>query len=245
MTSLRSVARRLGLGPPLNAVRRRLVPQPPPTRVELMNAEDDRNFELLLEAVLRDDSCCIDVGAGLGALLEVATRLAPAGHHIAFEPIPAQHAVVAARFPGVDVRMSAASDTAGTTTFNHVKNFPAYSGIKQRSYPGEPEIETISVRTERIDDVVPPGYVPTLLKIDVEGAEGLVLEGARQTIEAHHPVVVFEHGEAARAYGTSSDDIYTLLCEDAGLRLRELSGEAPMSREEFGATRRWNFVAHP
>src|SRR5439155_19850707 len=62
------------------------------------------------------------------------------------------------RFPTVDVRHSAASNREGTATFTVARNYPAYSGFRPRDYPGEPDIETITVRTERIDDVV--GGVP-------------------------------------------------------------------------------------
>jgi hypothetical protein len=81
-----------------------------------------------------------------------------------------------------------------------VRTDPAYSGFKRRDYPRAEEIETIEVRTEQLDDCLPVGYVPHLIKIDVEGAEQQVLEGAVGTIRLHKPIVIFEHGRGSAEY---------------------------------------------
>jgi FkbM family methyltransferase len=51
--------------------------------------------------------------------------------------------------------------------------------------------ETIKVRT--LDSLNLPGL--DFMKIDVEGAEGLVLQGASETIKKYKPVIFFEHNE--------------------------------------------------
>ncbi len=59
------------------------------------------------------------------------------------------------------------------------------------------------MRTERLDDALPDGLVPRLIKVDVEGAEMLVLRGAQRTIARHRPSILFEHGiGAADRYGS-------------------------------------------
>jgi hypothetical protein len=52
--------------------------------------------------------------------------------------------------------------------------------------------EIIKIRT--LDSLDLPGL--DFLKIDVEGAEGLVLQGAAQTIKKYKPVIFFEHNDA-------------------------------------------------
>jgi FkbM family methyltransferase len=242
---MRRLAKRARLGPTVRAAKRVLSREHAETWAERRARQDETAMRLLLSFVLEPNNSCIDVGAGLGDVMELIVAYAPDGHHIAFEPIPHQFEIVAQRFPSVDVRDSAASDRPGKTTFTYAHNFPAYSGFRPRDYPGEPGIETITVRTERIDDVVAgAGRAPALIKIDVEGAEGLVLAGARETIRAHRPIVVFEHGHSAREYGTTSEEIFDVLCGDGRLRVFDLDGGGPYSRSDFAASKYWNFVAH-
>jgi FkbM family methyltransferase len=230
------------IGPPLRAVRRRLLP-------ELRRDQRDReNLSLLLAFTLAADSSCIDVGSYRGDVLAEFLARAPRGRHIAYEPVPDLHAELARRFPGIDVRCAALSNREGEAGFAYVRSRPGYSGFRRRSYPGKEDVETITVRVETLDASLPPGYVPALIKIDVEGAEGQVIEGALETIAEHRPIVVFEHGAAAAEYGTRPETVYRLLCGEAGLRIFDLDGNGPYSSAEFAATSArgdyWNFVAH-
>jgi FkbM family methyltransferase len=210
---------------------------------------DDHATRVVLATVLRASSNAIDVGANEGAVLREILRLAPQGSHIAFEPIPDLYRRLAEGFPTVDVRQAALSDTAGTTEFTHVLGAEAYSGMKQRSdLPADADVERISVRVDRLEDALPPGYVPALVKIDVEGAELQVLRGAAVMLEAHRPFVLFEHGSGgADLYGTSPNEVFDLL-SGVGLNIFDLDGIGPYSRERFEATFSepvWNFLAVP
>jgi FkbM family methyltransferase len=205
---------------------------------------DDRHLRVLLAAVLSADSCCIDVGANQGAVLEEIVRLAPLGSHIAYEPLPHLAEDLGHRFPGVEVRRAALSNTDGPTTFNYVRNFPAYSGLRHRTYPGEPDIEVLEVMAERLDDHLPESFAPALIKIDVEGAERLVLEGAMETLRRHQPVVVLEDsGNMAPEYGSDSGQIFDLLVGQAGMRIFDMDGNGPYTRDEYATSSFWNFIA--
>src|SRR5215467_5965319 len=158
---------------------------------------DNEHLHLLLKLMLRPDANCIDAGAHDGKFLADMVEAAPLGHHIAYEPLPDYASRLRGRFPNVDVREAAVCDTNGTTTFNYVSNIPSMSSLrpgKSFLYPRPPEVQQLTVRTERLDDHVPSGYVPSLIKVDVEGAQMLVFKGAEQTITAHRPIVIFEHG---------------------------------------------------
>ena len=54
--------------------------------------------------------------------------------------------------------------------------------------------EAVDVEVLALDDLVDAGELrpPTLVKIDVEGAEGDVIAGMRRTLERHRPAVVCE-----------------------------------------------------
>lgn len=211
---------------------------------------DNDALRVILAATLAPDSCAIDVGAHRGDVLRDIVRLAPHGRHVAYEPIPDMHRELTAAFPGVDVRAAALSDEPGETEFTYVRTSPAYSGLRERSYPGREELEKISVRVETLDGDLPADLAPAFLKIDVEGAELQVLRGGIELLARHRPVVVFEHGSGASpAYGTTPVQVFELLSDGAGMRVFDLDGGGPYSlaqfEEAFAGGERWNFMARP
>lgn len=46
---------------------------------------------------------------------------------------------------------------------------------------------SIRIEVDRLDDALPDSCKPTLIKMDIEGAEMLAIEGAKHTISTHHP----------------------------------------------------------
>ena len=211
---------------------------------------DNANIRLLISFALHSDSNCIDVGAHEGTVLAEILRSAPDGRHIAFEPIPDLAARLRSRFQNVEVRESALSNAEGDTTFVYVRDAPAYSGLRERAYPHDVEKTTLTVHTERLDETLPPDYHVDFIKIDVEGAEALVLEGALNVIRRDQPIIVFEHGlGGADHYGVTPRRVYELLTSEANLRVFDLDGNGPYSlaqfEDEFARAERWNYVARP
>jgi FkbM family methyltransferase len=242
---LKRAAFATGVGLPLRELRRRF----DPPEVKRDRADNARLGRLLAE-VLAPDSSCVDVGAHEGDVLADMVRLAPLGRHLAFEPLPAQAARLAARFPQVEVHEAALSDHAGEATFVHVRTRPGWSGLRERPYPGDEGIEHLTVRVDALDDALPPGFVPALVKIDVEGAEREVLAGAGQTLARHRPIVVFEHGlGSADHFGTEPRHLWELLVDGCGLEISGLDGDGPYTLSAFervyARRERVNFVARP
>ena len=251
------MAESLGVGSEYRSVRDRLVRLRVNTGNRLSDVEsyperreriDNDHLHLLLKLHLPVDANCIDVGAHEGAFLADMVAAAPEGWHIAYEPLPEFAALLRQRFPGVDVREAALSCTNGNATFSRVRNIPSMSGLRRARtdfYPTSPEFENISVQTERLDDHLPAEFVPTLIKVDVEGAQMLVFEGARRTITTYRPTVVFEHGLlSAYDYGFSSDDVFSFLVRDSRLRIFDLDGNGPYSSNAFAGERHhWQWVA--
>lgn len=211
---------------------------------------DEVATNAVLAAVLRPSSHVIDVGANVGDVLERMVRLAPNGRHLAYEPVPELYDDLVRRFPGVEVRQAALSDAAGSSTFSHVTGEPAFSGLRTRRDlpPGVGEVREIHVEVQRLDDALPDGFAPDLIKVDVEGAEVKVLQGARETLARHRPVVIFEHGAGgADLYDTGSGELWDLL-DACGLRVFSVAGDGPYSRDQLEAlfhAPQWNYVAVP
>lgn len=214
---------------------------------------DDQTIEVMRE-VLRPSDTCVDVGANEGLILDHIVAFAPQGRHFAFEPIPDLAARLRERFPNVDVHEMALAAEEGTSSFHHVVSNPSYSGLRERRYDRPEEtVEIITVRTARLDDVLPTDVEVRLVKIDVEGGEEGVLRGGLKTLERCRPYVVFEHGlGAADYYGTEPETVYDLL-RGADLRVtlleRYLAHGPSLSRQEFSdhfhEGRNYYFLAHP
>ncbi len=189
----------------------------------------------VLRAALGPSDDSIDVGAHLGDVTRQIMQSAPEGRVLAIEPLP--HLASRLRSTLGDqaiVEECALTDgEPGEATFLHVTNNPGYSGLRERDYPEAPEFDKITVKTRPLDDLVEEhGLEPRFIKIDVEGAELLVLRSARRTIERFRPVIVVEHGTAAEGYGESPASFFDLATE-LGLRIFNFDGEPAYTRGAF------------
>ena len=132
------------------------------------------------------DSNCIDVGMLDGEILDKFQYFALKGHHFGFEPIPKKFEKLQHKYQSknnVTIHNVALSDQNGETEFNYVTSNPSYSGIRKRSYDRLWEKDTnIKVDTRKLDSYIEHLPKIDMVKIDVERAEYLVFNGARQVI---------------------------------------------------------------
>ena len=203
------------------------------------NLEYDRLTKSIMKKVIQKDSNCIDIGCHKGEILQFILKLAPQGKHFAFEPIPYLYDQLNVKFKNqATILPFALSDKSGQTTFNLVKNAPAYSGINKRKYAVEnPEIEEIQVELKQLDEVIPAETKIDLIKIDVEGGEFDVLKGAKKILQNHHPILVFECGiGASEFYGTKPKEFFQYLT-DLNYNISTLSAfmklSSPLTIAEF------------
>ena len=235
-----SSARRMGLEPQLRRAQDAFAP-----RSQLRNRRDDAHLYAMMAAILAPEANCIDVGANAGDVLGMMVRLAPEGHHVAYEPLPELAGSLAERFPGVDVRDAAIADTPGEATF--YRNTASDSRSSLRPCTG---CEPITVRVETLDQNLPDGYRPDFVKIDVEGAELAVLLSGAEMLARHRPHIAIEHGSSAAAFGTTHRMIHDFLAGELGMRIFDMDGDGPLSADEFDLVAdppgdRWNFIACP
>ncbi len=165
------------------------------------NQQYDRQTLAIMKKWLQPHSNCIDIGCHKGEVLDEMIRFAPNGNHYGFEPIPDYYDFLHKKYTGkknIHLIKKALSDSNGSAEFNWVKNAPAYSGLKERAYAiKNPEIEKIKVELTTLDECAMDYPQISLAKIDVEGAEMKVLNGAKKFIQQHQPLIVFECGMGA------------------------------------------------
>jgi FkbM family methyltransferase len=158
---------------------------------------------------------------------------------LAFEPSPSnilafrEH--LAANPPLVDrieIVQAAVADRDGDVEFFVNERDGAVSqmradGVDQYDHGDAASVQTVPV--VRLDSVWPArAAAPSFLKIDVEGAEALVLAGAARLLDAHYPVVLMEvHNEAAgrASIAQLSRAGYRCWRIDAGGHLAPLAGD--------------------
>lgn len=213
---------------------------------------DHTGMAVALRAALGQGDHAIDVGAHLGDVTrQIMQSIGPSGRVLAVEPLP--HLAAGLRRTlgdAVIIEECALTDGgAGEAEFLHVKNNPGYSGLRERDYPEAPIFERVTVKTRPLDELVEEhGLKPKLIKIDVEGAELLVLRSAEQTIRKYQPTILVEHGSAAVGYGESPATFYDCVT-DLGLRIFNFDGEPPYQRGAFinavGPNRYFNFLLRP
>jgi FkbM family methyltransferase len=224
----------------------------PTSWIVVRNEIFDRQTLEIGSALLRPNSTSVDVGCHRGMFLAHFLSAAPNGRHFAIEPIPRLAARLREAFPQAHVVEVALSNRSGEATFYVFPRALALSGLDRREtvVGRAAEPEAIRVKTERLDAIVPADCRVDLMKIDVEGAEGLVIEGGLETIRRCRPLIVFEHfRRSSTLFGTTSEDLYDLLVDKCGLNVMLprcwMRGGRALSRREFALGDDGFYVACP
>jgi FkbM family methyltransferase len=195
---------------------------------------DEADVDRMLRSALSAHSNCVDVGAHHGVFLKRFMELSPGGRHFAFEPLPALAAALKKDFPAIDIFSCALGNRSGRARFCHALELPGWSGLRTQPYPVKTEVETIVVELKRLDDVLPQDVAIHFIKIDVEGAELEVLEGAIATIQRYKPGILFEHAKIHNMeYKTTPQKLYSLLVDECGLGIYCLNGNGPLGKKEL------------
>jgi len=195
---------------------------------------EDARIRSILARVLDADSCCVDAGCHYGSILSRFCRLAPRGRHVAFEAIPKKARFLRRKFPDVDVREGALAEAPGRVKFFLNRTATGYSGLARH---GQGEFEELEVACWRLDDVVPRDRRFDFVKLDVEGAELMVLRGAREFLGRDRPTVLFECTPSGPPmFGYAPGEIHALF-ESLGygvFRLRDVAPSGrPVGRADF------------
>jgi len=179
------------------------------------NLKNDILLKKIIKQTIKEDDNCVDIGCHKGEILELFIRYAPKGKHFAFEPIPYYYEKLKTKFPSVNVLNYALSDKSGKQKFFWIKDKPAYSGLSKRKFSNaDNQIQEINVETKKLDEIIPENIKIKFIKIDVEGAELKVLQGAEKIIERDKPVIAFEFGiGGSEFYNISAKDMFKFFAE--------------------------------
>lgn len=149
-----------------------------------------------LAKMLRPGTTFVDAGANIGIYSVVASKIVgETGRVISFEPsvqtFPLLRKNIALNhLKNVNAFPLALSDRWGSTKLYHGPSACLNSFARDSSWRGESE----EVMTESLDQVLAETGIEQvdLIKIDVQGAEELVLQGAIRTIRSMQPLIILE-----------------------------------------------------
>jgi FkbM family methyltransferase len=167
----------------------------------------------------------LDVGANIGlSAIEFARSAGAGGKVIAFEPHPDTAARLRANLErngigNVEIIQSAVGAAAGTVTFNE----SADATLSSASLVPRNLVRSFEVPLTTVDIAWAAAGKPKIsaLKIDVEGGELAVLQGASELLAREHPVILLE------AWGANQLDPIQALLTAAGYERRQPSGFEP------------------
>ena len=163
----------------------------------IMTGEYEKFDVGLMRAIVPDDGQFIDVGGNVGYYsLAVAARPAFTGKVQAFEPLPKlwelfNDSITENGFGDrVSVRQLALADTPRELQLNNAEE-TSNAGATRLVLDTSDKKPGRTVEVETLDRVI-GGMRPDAMKVDIQGAEGLFLQGAQQTIAAHKPTMLME-----------------------------------------------------
>jgi FkbM family methyltransferase len=203
------------------------------------NVDAERDVREVFDRVIRNGDTVADIGANFGLhTMYLASLTGAAGRVFAFEPVPSNVGLLRTH-----LRYNGFTDCV-TVVQSAVSNSPAQSldlrlsedaFAVEASLVGGSELRRITVPNVRLDDFE-FGTVPTLLKIDVEGAELEVIRGGEALLRRSHPVLVMEvHGPALAAFGSSVPELQETLRSFGYLAERRVPGSQFTGEDYFQA----------
>ena len=146
-------------------------------------------------AAPRPGDVVVDAGGCWGdTALWLAHVVGPSGHVHTFEPTPGNRRLLDHNLslnPGLAPRITVWPDPLGSVPGERVwiPDVVAAGATMQAQAPDDPQRRMIELPIQSIDALVAAGGLPRVdfLKVDVEGADLGVLEGAAETIRSHRP----------------------------------------------------------
>ena len=166
----------------------------------------------LLGRFVRSADTVVDVGGNHGLYTYHLSRLVgTSGMVHTFEPLPPnleilRYTVKAHRLNNVVIHPNACGETDEWATFCIARHHgvPELGGAHRGS-----DGATFNCQVVRLDDVIVTNV--SFMKIDVEGAELLVLRGAERILRESQPVILFEAGGHTSTYGYKQEAVFEFL----------------------------------
>ena len=198
------------------------------------NGYYERTIVEWLSSELKPDDVFWDVGANIGAITLIAAR--HCASVVAFEPDPSTMAklrrnVDVNRLKNVRLESTALSDCDGEVLLNLGPESNTGMNSIVASHPDRPCVPVKAVRADSILASTTSLNAPSVMKVDVEGAEAKVFAGALNLLSSPRlRAIMFEAKKGAG--GRPDDQSLCLSLEAMGFRMREFGCSDEGAKDE-------------
>jgi FkbM family methyltransferase len=192
----------------------------------------DKALHRYIDRTVGSGMTCFDVGANIGAVAtHLARKVGASGHVHAFEPVPGLRARLQKNLARngsdavVSIHALALSNASGKAHLAIAGVDADNQGLASLVASGNEQLtSTLAVPTATLDDFVAERGITRIdfIKMDIQGAEILLLEGAQRTLSTLRPELVLEVSPQDMAgIGKNSRDLLEAI-EACGYRVHEL-----------------------
>ena len=190
-------------------------------RVVVTGSYEPGVTEILSRLRIKEDGLIVNIGANIGLMAVYLAKQFPRSSVVAIEPNPDTFELLRQNVSHNDLTSSiecvsvCIGDQEGMVDLSIIEGKPEYSSVGGVVHSAVSNVVQRNVRVPitTLGNVVAERPI-SLLFIDVEGAEELVLRGAREILARDKPILYFECADSLLAkFGHSAASIETLLAE--------------------------------
>ncbi|MWB94525.1 FkbM family methyltransferase [Flavobacterium sp. GA093] len=158
---------------------------------------------------LKPQDLFVDIGANVGHYSLLAASVCKA-NVIAFEPIPTTFSKLEKNLNLNNLSQKVKIFNIGIGAENSVLNFTKTKDV-MNSVALDYETDVVSVEVKKLDDILVKEN-PTFLKIDVEGYEYFVLQGAMNVLKSKSlKYIIIELNFSTLKFGITNEEIFSFL----------------------------------
>jgi len=175
----------------------------------------------LLGRLCREGMSVLDLGANVGFHTLLFARSVGAGGHVwAFEPDPDNFSTLCNNLELNSYGNVTAVQAAVGSATGRGSLYRSPFHCDHRTYPTEEGRREIPVEMISVDEFLPPGQRVDFVKMDIQGAEGMALQGMKRTIASNPGIVILMEfwPEGLRKTGFSPEMVLSEL-KDIGFAL--------------------------
>lgn len=212
----------------------------PDNKIESVLLQNNEKYDVCnfsaIEKLVNSDDVCFDIGANIGVYSTVLSRLSGDDSNVhSFEPVShiRKRLTMNAKLNGfgnINVNDFALGAAPETIYMNQIKEGVFRGGtssfLKNENWQSltEDDFETVPVDVKTLDAYLADKKLEKVnfLKIDVEGFEWNVLQGAQKTLQTFKPHILMEY-DFERHNEEQSPEAYKSFFEDLGYKAYEFT----------------------